>query len=173
MTKQEAAPDMEQCMFNAKPSDGHKALEVFKGTWDAHVKFWMDPSAPPDESDGVMTNTWVLGGRYLEQSYKGMTFGSQFEGRGYFGFNNGSRKYEGFWIDTASTCMSHEVGAYDAASKTWTMIGSFANPADGSEGTKRTTFKIKSPDEHIMESFFPGPGGKEIKMMEIVYKRKK
>lgn len=163
---------MDECMKHAAPSDGHKPLDAFVGTWDAHVTFWM-PDAPPCESDGVMVNAWILGGRYLEQRYRGEIFGAQFEGRGYFGFNNATKKYEGFWIDTACTNMSNEVGDYDPPTRTFTMDAPFINPADGSSGSKRTLIKVISADEHTMDTFAPGPDGKLSKMMAIHYKRKK
>lgn len=173
MAKQQTVVESNPCAHNAEPGAEHTVLDAFLGTWNAQVTLQMEPGLPPTVSQGVMTNSWALGGRFLEQRYKGEVFGCDFEGRGYFGFNNGSRKYEGVWMDTASTCIASEVGDYNKATKSFTMNSSFANPADGSQGTKRTIITIKSPDEHTMESYFPTPDGKEWKMMEIVYKRRK
>ena len=47
------------------PGDGHARLESVIGTFDAKTKMWMEPGAPPMESEGVAVNEWVLGKRFV------------------------------------------------------------------------------------------------------------
>lgn len=155
------------------PGPEHQALAPFVGKFKGKVRMHMQPGAPPAESEGIMTTAWTLDGRFLEQSYDGQAFGGVFKGRGFFGFNRGSRKYQGVWIDTASTCMQTESGTYDPTTKTFTMSGTFDNPADGSPMHKKSVFKVLSNDEHTLEMFFPGPDGKDFKIMDIHYTRVK
>lgn len=63
-------------------------------------------------STGVMTNTLVLGNRYLQQAFKGDPSPDS-EGHGFWGFNRATNKYEGFWIDAVSTKMQIQVGEAD------------------------------------------------------------
>ena len=126
------AIDMEACMKAATPGEAHKKLEYFVGTWKAKVKCWMDPAGEPEESAGTIKNTWVLGKRYLRQDYSGEGMGGgPFEGTGYFGFNNVTGNYEGFWIDSMSTGMMTETGRVDRAGKVWTMTGEAEYPTAG------------------------------------------
>lgn len=147
----------------------HEHLAPFIGTWDAEVKMWMGPGEP-QVSSGVMSNTWILGGRFVEQKYQGHTYG--FEGRGLFGYNKSAGKFEGLWVDNCSTMMQTDTGEYDAGTKTFTMISRMSCGEMG-EMTKRSIITVHSPDKHTMEMYFAPKDGPEGKCMEITYTRKR
>ncbi|MCH7720078.1 MAG: DUF1579 family protein [Planctomycetes bacterium] len=90
-------------------------------------------------------------------------------GRGFWGYNAGTNEYEGFWIDTASGVMQNETGSVDG--NTWTMNGQVLNPQNGQPMTKKSVITLKDNDHHLMEMFFEGPEGGEVKGMEIRYTR--
>jgi len=157
----------------AAPGPEHERLEPFVGTFGATVSIWMGPGDPM-VSTGSMTNSLELGGRFVRQAYKGdpapdPTPFANFEGRGYWGFNKNTQKYEGFWIDTASTVMQHESGPVDESGKVWTMTGEIVGP-DGEVTTKRSVITLVDDDHHHMEMFFT-KGDQEFKGMEIQYAR--
>lgn len=155
-------------------SEAHKKLEPFVGTFKSEVKMWMGPGEP-HVSTGVMTNTLDLGGRFLEQRYKGDQAGGpfpNFEGRGYWGYNTVDNKYEGFWIDSVSPVMQTESGDVDADGRVWTMVGSMSNPETGQPMQKRSVITLQDNDHHKIEMYFSGPDGNEFKAMEINYVRK-
>src|SRR5919109_3233842 len=62
---------MDAMMKAASPGEPHKKLTVFVGTWDATVKTFMQPGAPPQESKGLATNTAIFGGRFIKQDFTG------------------------------------------------------------------------------------------------------
>ena len=172
MTKQATEPCAVDFAEMGAPTDAHKRLEPFVGTFRAEVRMWMGPGDPM-VSTGTMTNAMDLGGRFLHQNYVGDPCEGpfpNFEGRGYWGFNKTTSKYEGFWIDTASTVMQTEAGKADASGKKWTMIGAMTCPT-GQEMKKRSVIKLIDRDHHSMEMFFTGADGKETKSMEIKYER--
>src|SRR5687768_15991808 len=70
------------------PGPQHKQLDGMVGTWNTTVKTWMAPGAPVMETSGTSENKWVLGGRYIEQRFKGSFMGQPFEGIGYTGYDN-------------------------------------------------------------------------------------
>lgn len=155
------------------PTEQHKRFEPFAGTFKAEVKMWMGPGDPV-VSAGVMTNTLVLGGRFLEQVYKGDPGGGpfpDFEGRGFWGFNKATSKYEGFWIDTTSTQMQTDFGNVDNTGRVWTMVGEMTDQT-GNTLKKRSVITLEDNDHQKIEMFFPGPDGKEFKAMEIRYERR-
>ncbi len=169
------APDASSSDFAAMaaPAAEHAMLEPFVGEFSAEVRMWMGPGEPM-VSTGTMTNSWELGGRFLRQSYQGDPSEGpfpDFEGRGFFGYNTVDRRWEGFWIDTASTIMQFEQGEVDAAGKMWTMRGSMTNPRDGQPVAKRSVITLVDDDHHSMEMFFETPEG-EAKGMAIDYARK-
>lgn len=154
------------------PGEAHAKLEPFAGTFHAEVKLWMGPG-DPQVSTGTMVSSFDLGGTFLKQVYKGDPNEGpfpNFEGRGYWGFNKMTERYEGFWIDNASTMMQNETGELDASGKVWTMEGILPNPQAGGEMKKRSVITLIDDDHHSMEMYFETPDG-ESKGMEIQYSR--
>ena len=156
----------------APPGAEHKRLEPFTGRFRAEVKIWMGPGDPM-VSTGLMTNTFDLDGRFLRHDYKGDPNDGpfpSFEGRGFWGYNDVSKKYEGVWVDNASNVMQVDTGAVDEAGKVWTMQGEIPCPQTGKMMTKRTIITLADNDHHKMEMFFL-TDGQEMKGMEISYER--
>ncbi len=150
----------------------HDRLVAFAGTFRAEVSMWMGPGDPM-VSTGTMVNEPDLGGRFLKQTYTGDPNDGpfpHFEGRGYWGYNTVSRRYEGFWIDNASTMMQVEHGQVDESGRVWTMTGEMPNPVTGGTMTKRSVITLEDEDNHRMEMFFDTGEG-EQKSMEIRYTR--
>ncbi len=157
----------------AAPGPEHELLGAFEGTFRATVKLSMGPGDPM-VSTGTMTNKMALGGRFLSQDYKGdPTEGPQpfpsFEGRGFWGYNKATQRYEGFWIDTASTIMQTELGTVDESGKVWTMLGEMQHQP-GQTVKKRTVITLIDDDHHSMVTYFQ-MGEEESKGMEIQYER--
>lgn len=146
----------------------HRHLEAFIGQWDAEVKMWMGPG-DPQVTRGVMVNTPILGGRFIEQKYQG--HGYDFQGSGLWGYNKSSGKFEGLWIDTCSTMMQTDTGDYDSRTRTFTMLSRMTCPEMG-EMTRKSLIKVHGPDRHVMEMYVCAPGAPESKCMEITYMRR-
>ncbi|MFG0275009.1 MAG: DUF1579 family protein [Phycisphaerales bacterium] len=151
----------------------HSRMKPMAGEFRAAVKMWMGPGDPM-EMTGTMVNSWDLGGRFLKQTYRGDgdagPFG-QFAGRGYWGYNDANGRWEGFWIDSASTMMHTETGHYDDGAEQWTMVGTLTNPETGQPMQKRSVFRVLDQNRHTMETWFAGPDGAEFKSMEIAFER--
>jgi len=155
------------------PTESHKRFAPFVGTFAAEVKLWMGPG-DPHVTTGVMTNTMELNNQFLQQVYEGDPSAGpfpEFKGRGYWGFNSVTKKYEGFWIDIASTIMMNETGDVNSDGNIWTMTGEFNNPQTGQPMKKKSVITVIDDDHHKMEQFMDGPNG-EFKTMEINYTRK-
>ena len=161
---------MEKMKAASTPGAEHKALEPLAGKWTAASKFWMDPSAPAEESADTAEGEIVFGGRFVKETYKGTAHGEPFEGVGYTGYDNVKKEYVGTWIDGMSTSIMHSTGQYDAASKTLKMGGTMSCPING-EMKMRMETVITDNDHHTMTGYMTGADGKEAKGMEIVYTR--
>ena len=149
----------------------HEKLHPFVGKFKAEVKMWMGPGDPM-VSTGTMVNTMDLQGRFLCHDYKGDPSEGpfpDFAGRGFWGFNDMSGKYEGVWVDTASNAMQTETGSVDESGKVWTMSGELISPQGGTV-VKRSVITLVDNDHHRMEMFFV-VGENSSKGMEINYKR--
>lgn len=156
----------------APPGAEHERLKAFAGTFRAEVKLWMGPGEPLTMT-GTMVNSMDLGGRFLRQEYTGDPAPGPFpafEGRGFWGYNDVVGRFEGLWIDNASTVMQTDTGSVDDAGKTWTMSGKVPDPQSGELITKRSVITLEDDDHHRIEMFFV-KGGQEFKTMEIAYVR--
>lgn len=157
----------------ARTTEHHERLKPFAGTFRATVRMWMGPGEPM-VSTGTMTNTMDLGGRFLRQEYKADPGDGPFpgfEGRGFWGYNKTDQRYEGLWIDTASTVMQIEHGQVDHSGRVWNMSSAMTDPATGKQTPKRSVITLQDEDHHRMEMYFQGPDGGECKAMEIDYVR--
>ena len=157
----------------ATPGEGHKALQPLVGKWDYTVTWWETPESQPQKSTGTSEAKWILGGRCLEQTAKGAMMGQEFEGMGIMGYDSMEKEYSGIWIDNMGTGMMSSAGTYDPATKSFTETGSFSCPQEGGEKSFRGVTTILGPDKYTYEMFAAGKDGKETRMMEIVYTRKK
>jgi hypothetical protein len=151
----------------------HKRFKPFEGKFRSEVKMWMGPGDPM-VSTGTMINSLELEGLYLQQDYVGDQNDGPFpafEGKGFWGYNTTTEKYEGFWIDNASTTMQNETGAVDSSGKVWEMRGEMVCAQTKQNFVKRSVITLQDNDHHKMEMYFTGPDGKEMKTMEIHYER--
>ena len=156
----------------APPGTEHRRLEPFAGKFRSEVKMWMGPGDPM-VSTGVMINTLDLDGRFLCHEYTGDPSPGpfpSFKGRGFWGYNDVTKKYEGVWVDNASNMMQVDTGTVDGAGKVWTMEGAMHCPQTGKTMTKRSVITLNDNDNHKMEMFFI-TDGQETKGMEITYSR--
>ena len=172
-----APPDpkvmMEMMQKAATPGPMHKKLDAIIGTFDASVRTWMDPTKPPEDSQGTAVNAWVLGNRYVETKYEGTFMGEPFSGLGFTGYDNVTKKYIGVWMDTASTGVMASNGTLDAGGKVLTSKVTMSDPTTGKVESSEQKTTITDNDHHSMEMWAKTPDGKSFKVMEITYTRKK
>jgi hypothetical protein len=170
----ETAQAEQTCMM-PKPAAQHQRLQPFAGTFAAEVKMWIGP-AEPMVSTGTMTCQWHLDGLYLHQDYIGDPSDGPFPafaGKGYWGYNSALDRYEGFWIDNASTIMQMESGQVDSSGKVWTMRSEVPCPQSGESMKKRSVITLIDEDHNKIEMYFTGADGNEMKCMEINYARRR
>jgi len=77
------------------------------------------------------------------------------------------------WMDTISTTIMSTTGAFDTSGKVLTSSGRMDDPSVGKVVTIRNKMTIVSTDEMLFEMWGPAPDGKDYRIMEIRYKRKK
>jgi hypothetical protein len=161
VSDQDQAKAMEAYMKAGAVTAEHKALEYFAGRWKVEAEMWTAPGAPPTESVNTNEGRMILGGRYVLLNYKGEMMGQSFEGLQISGYDNLAEVYTSLWIDNTSTSFYLLKGTYDAAKKSYTFTGRWADPVGG-ETPVRMVVRIVSPDVYESETFVMGPDGKEF-----------
>ena len=158
-------------MKYAQPSERHEFLTKMAGTWNAKATFWMQPGAPPTESEGTMVNEMILGGRFLQSRYDANFMGSPFQGMAIDGYDILKVKFVGVWLDTMSTMMLQFEGDCDDAGEVRTMVAHYTDAMTGNPAQMKGATTIIGEDEHRYEAWQTGPDGNLHKSMEIVYTR--
>ena len=170
------SPEMQAMMAAyekaAAPGSNHAFLAKMEGHWDATAKMWMGPGEP-EVSTGVSENRMILGGRFLLQDFEGMVMGRPFKGMGLTGFDNVSGKFASVWVDSMGTGMMTGSGSLDASGKVLRSVDRYNDPTVKGPKETRDVLTLVDDDTIVMEMFEKGPDGKEVKTMEITYRRVK
>ena len=170
----EGMPSQEQMnrmMELARPGEHHQHMHKLAGNWKAHVRFWMQPGAPPSESDGTAMTTPLLGGRFFQTDFKG-TFGPDpFTGLSIDGYDNQKKKHFAFWMDSMGTMALTFEGDCGQNGKVTKLKADFTDCMTGQPTTMRTVMTVLNDNKMLWESFMKAPDGAEFKNMEITYSR--
>jgi hypothetical protein len=166
---------MADWMQLGQPGEHHKHLNPLAGNWSYVLRWTMDPSEPMQETNGTSENKWVFGGRFLKLKVTGESSedGNTFEGLGFYGYDNLKKQYVSIWLDNHSTGIWMAMGSCDPSGTVFTYVGGETDPRTGKQKQVRSVLRILGDDRYVFEMHEPGPDGKEFKMMEITYMRKK
>jgi hypothetical protein len=154
----------------ATPAEGHRRLEPIVGTFRTKSTFTMEYGAPPQVSEATSEHRWVLGGRYVEQRYKGTSMGMPFEGIGYTGYDNVQKKYVGTWMDSFGTSIMSSIGVGRPKDN---EIRSECEALDPSGKLIRfeAILRVQDRTRHSYEMWTKAPNGKRYRVMLLEYTR--
>jgi hypothetical protein len=155
----------------ATPGEPHKLFASLAGSWTTKTKEWMEAGKPPMQSEGTVEMKMLLDGRYLQQEYQGTMMGQPFTGISINAYDNLTKHYATTWMSTTGTNIFIMEGTASADGKTITLNGQHAVPGGG-QMTHRAVWKIIDNNNQTFDMYGAHHGGKEMKMMEIVYQRK-
>ncbi len=167
---------MEAWTRAATPGPEHARLAALEGDWNMTIRSWTGPGAPPDEATGSCTYRMILGGRYLEQTATGDMGpgmgGMVFHGAGLTGYDNLKRSYVTTWVDNMGTGILYAEGEWDDDTASLVTRTEYLDPMTGTTKKVRLVTRLVSPDRHVFEWHEDGPGGRDVKTMEIEYTRR-
>jgi hypothetical protein len=156
----------------ATPGAPHKWLARMAGSWNTKTRAWMEPDKPPMESTGTCEQKMILGGRFLQQEFTGDMMGSPFSGLGVIGYDNHTKKYVSTWMDTMGTAILFFEGTASKDDKTVIQKCHYDDPIKGPM-TWRSVTRIVDENTHLFALSGIDKTGKEEKMIEVTYTRKK
>jgi hypothetical protein len=171
-----AAPPSQEAMMAAwqkaaTPGPEHAVLKNFEGKWTSHATMTMDPTQPPQVSDGSTEGMVIMGGRFVHVLHHSTMMGQPFEGAMLLGYDNLAKQYTSTWTDNTGTAIVLYQGQYDAAKKTLTMSAHFTDPMSGTVKATKGVTTFTSADAMTYEEFSAGPDGKTMKVLHIDFKR--
>jgi hypothetical protein len=148
----------------------HRRLAELVGAWKVKQSFWSSGDHDPKIDTGSATYAMVLGGRHLRQDLRIDSPDKPFEALGYIGYDNTIGRYYSSWMDTNFTGMIIAHGDYDAASRTYTFMGTLPGPTAGETVPLRAELKVGDAN-HFTYDFYERHGGTEALAVRLEYTR--
>jgi hypothetical protein len=163
---------MEEYIKRGTPGAPHEMLAGLAGSWVAAVKTWMDATKEPLESIGTCEQKMILGGRFLRQEFSGNMMGIPYNGIGYTGYDNHTKKYVSTWMDSGNTAIISFAGSGSTDGKTFTQeSGYYDDPVRGPRKWRSVT-KVVDHNTVLFEMDSVDKNNKAERMMEVTYTRK-
>ena len=154
------------------PGTEHTMLKGLVGDWKVATKSWQSDGSAPEETIGSSTFKSILGGRFIQQDFKGKMMGQPYEGSGMMGYNNVTKKFESTWHDSMSTASMRLEGTFNPATKVISETGEYQDPVKKISQKMRSEFKIIDKNNATFTMYMPDMvTGKDYKAMEQIYKR--
>ena len=138
---------------------------------DSSVTATMDPSKPPEKSEGTSEGMLLLGGRFVQVQHHGTMMGQPFEGVMLLGYDNLRKKYTSSWVDNMGTQIASYDGTWNAAKKSLTMAGHFLDPMSGKPAHTRSVTAFPDANTMTYDEYMMGPDGKEMHGLHIDFKK--
>ena len=168
----EQAAMMAEWMKLGVPSEHHRHLDYFVGSWKTRTKMWMaGPGTPPLESDGTSQIEWVLDGRFIVDHHKGTMMGQPYEGIGQTGYDNYRNLYVSTWVSNMGTELLTMKGTRHPKTGVFTYYGEMDEPMMKVTGrTVKYVTRIVDKDHYVFE-IIDLHAGDDYKVIEISYAR--
>jgi hypothetical protein len=146
----------------------YQFLEPLVGQWETSAKISSGPAAP---ASGTAEGKWTLGGKFLSiESAANPTDKSALDIK-MIGYDELEKKYQAVWMDTDHTEMLQMKGVSNDGKKIIFLATS--HNAAGQAAIARAVLTITDKDHHTWERYAVGADGKETKILEVAFSRKK
>lgn len=170
MSEEDAAA-MERWMDSMTLNENHEWYAQLIGKWNVtSTMYGMGPE--PSKSKGTAEFSWLIEGRWIQQTFSGEMMDTPFNGIGISGYDNFKKKFVNIWLDDMSTAMYMYEGTLDQTRTSMVAFGSMDEPMTG-EHDKTTKSVTTIVDENTMRfemhdlHIVPG----STKVFEMVYTR--
>lgn len=171
-TPADTAGATQRWMEYMSPGDMHKMLAKQAGTWEGEVHMYM-PGAPVDTQKAREVVKMSMNGLYQESDFSSSMMGQPMMGHSTVAYDNMRKVFVSTWYDNMGSGIIMMEGSYDNASKTMNMAGKQSDPTYNTQTGIRQEVKFTDDDNYTMTMYGTGPDGKEAKVMDGTFKRKK
>lgn len=167
---QDDMPDPEKMMRkmqeHATPGTAHKIFDKLIGKWKTETT--MMGGGP---SAGNAEFQWILGNRYVQQTFDGKMMDMPFQGMGLMGYDNYKKKYTATWVDSISTTKNDMEGMLDRSGKIINFYGTMDEYLTG-EHDKPVKYVLDlSQDDTILFEVHDLAIGTDSMVVQIRYTR--
>jgi hypothetical protein len=152
------------------PGPVHKRLGELAGSWSVTIQYKIGPKM--HEGTATCDASLILGGRFLQQTYKSKFQGEPFEVLQILGYDNDKHKTIEVMMDTMGTGLLHNEGTISEDGRVITNLGASRDPATKKPFKLRTVYTIADRDHFTLEWFRADEGAAEEKVVTLTHARK-
>jgi hypothetical protein len=166
-----AATDAATLQKLAAPGEHHQRLDALAGKWKLAVKWRAAPNDKWTPSQGTAEYQWILGRRFLQESFQYEMGGQSLEWLGVYGYDNYQKQFTAVWVDNMGTNTEFATTQYDAQAKAFTFLGEQDDPPTGGKRKFKWIITMDGPDHLRFDSYDQSPPGTFFKNTEITATR--
>ena len=167
-----AGPAAEQ--HDAAPlTEQHAWLRRFEGEWRSEATIEGAPGEPPQTMGGT-ERARSVGGRWIVSDFRGATPAGDMEAVLTLGYDAGTGRFVGTWIDSIADHLWVYEGTLDPDGEALTLESrgpSFAG--DGTLANYRDVFRFEGRDRKVLTSSMQGADGTWTTYLTVDYRRTK
>jgi hypothetical protein len=167
-----SALSVDQWVALGEPGDAHKVLQTFVGEWDVAISSRSSVTAKPEVSSGRSHFSWVLQGRFIEERFSGEVAGKGYDGLGYFGFDNATKRYSSLWLESLSTSPTLSWGVYNPENQSFSFVADVYDPLRARLKRSYSRIVVTSQDSFSLSMMERSSEGEEFVAFELQYKRR-
>lgn len=161
----------------SRPNEMQALLSSLMGEWNYTVTIWTEPNAKPLESTGTSVNQMILEGRFVSmKSSLILNVGGHYlpyEANGLMGYDNVKKVFTSVWVDNLNPGMMVGNGIFDKKSNVIKESGNFTSSIKNAIQSYRSELQFTDAESYKRIIFATDKSGKEYKIMEFVYSKKK
>lgn len=154
------------------PGDMHKWMAKYTGTWVGEASQWMGPGEPT-KTTATEVVTMTMNGLYQVTNFSSTMMGMPMQGQSTMAYDNAKKTFVLTWIDNLGSGIVWMTGNYDEKTKTLSLKGKQTDPVTGKDSDIRQEQVYIDDDTYKSVMYGATPDGKEMKFLEITFKRKK
>ena len=151
----------------------HQKLAPFIGEWNVTMRMWTDPSQAPAEMKATAESKWILGGRFVQETFRGeCPEGKSFEAIGFLGYDAAQKKFSTVRVCGFCGKTMTSLATADASGRKFECATEECCPLSGEKVKGRDEIVVETNDR-IVTNIYKTMNGKEFKAMEVVATRRK
>lgn len=169
---QQEQPDPTKMMELMKkyttPGKQHRVLEPLIGEWETEMSI---TGMPPTK--GTAKFEWILGKRFVKQTYQGTMMGQPYEGMGFLGYDLFKKKFTSTWLASMDTAQRASEGLLDRTGKIITFYGAMDEYLTGEhDKTVKYVMNMTDPKRIVFEVHDLAIGEPNTMVIKITYEKK-
>ena len=156
-----------------EPSEAHKKLADYVGTWTCDWKMGMSGQLAPVGTSKAVTS-WLVPGKFIKTEIEGTMMGQPFKSFGFAGYDNFKQAYVRSIIDSQQTAILSAQGKLTQDGKTMIWYGTLDEYLTG-ENDKMVKYVVRWKDaDHFVEEVHDlGIGETNTQVIELAFSRVK